>query len=163
MSVKNSRRFSRIFRSISSTICFAFRFYFFLIRFTQICTQIFERIDRISRRIGQWIKLIRSIFVAVELFISTLMIFFEKFYQISVLLTILSESLANRSFDKILRTFTNGFADFYSSNGACYTLKDRTNQIIRRVRARWKRSSTFDHDDEIFYDTYDNEEIFRIE
>ena len=150
------RKFAQTSRSIFAAICFCFHLYFFLLRLSRTCSILFDRLVRISRLISQWTKIIRSIFSALHLFIATSMVFIAKLYQIFDLLTILLEPLAHRRLDKAVRAFSHGFHDYYSSNGACYTLKERTNQIFRRVRARWKKrsfpSSQDDDDDDLFYD-----------
>lgn len=147
------RKFAQTSRSIFAAICFCFHLYFFLLRLSRTCSILFDRLARISRLISQWTKIIRSILSALHLFIATSMVFIAKLYQIFDLLTILLKPFAHRRLDKAVRAFSHGFHDYYSSNGACYTLKERTNHIFRRVRARWKKhSSASSQDDEIFYD-----------
>lgn len=148
-------RCHRTYRTISSSLTLCLKLYLFFARLTRKITILCQRLERISYRIHGWIRLIRAIFSTVHLFVSTLMNFIAKVYQIFDLLTILLQPLTNRTLDKAFRAFSHGFYDYYSSNGACYTLKDRTHQILQRFRARWKSSRITlinQQNDEIFYD-----------
>jgi len=93
------------------------------------------------------------------------MLFSSHIYRICKLLAILFEPLRNRSFEQSVRSFSSFVFYYYSSNGACYTLKARTKTIAHCVRARWRREhswkiSEIDDDEtiEIFYDASSEEE-----
>lgn len=94
----------------------------------------------------------RSIFSAMHLLLERFMILIFKIYQIFYLLSILFEPLSNRTIEKAVRTFSHFLYKYYSSNGACYTLKARVYHVIKTIRSktRTKRSRTID--EEIFYD-----------
>lgn len=96
--------------------------------------------------------MLRSIFSALHLIIARLMILIFKIHQIIYLLSILFEPFSNRTFEKSVRTFSHFLYEYYSSNGACYTLKARVHHVINRIRTRWKIKKLIITDDDIYYD-----------
>jgi hypothetical protein len=102
--------------------------------------------------------MLRSIFSAVHLIIARLMILTFKIYQIVYLLSNLFEPFSNRTFEKAVRSFSHFLYEYYSSNGACYTLKARTHHFINRIRTRWKKEDNIIlHDDDLYYDALNEE------
>jgi hypothetical protein len=101
--------------------------------------------------------MLRSIFSAVHLIVARLMILTFKIYQIFYLLSILFEPFSNRTFEKAVRSFSHFLYEYYSSNGACYTLKARVHHVINRIRERWKEDRIIVNDDDIFYDALNEE------
>lgn len=155
-------RCQRTYRSFCLTLTWFLRLFIVLNRFYRRLSNFFEKIRRIFRLIHGWLIMIRSIFSAIHLFVARLMNLLFKIYQIFYLLSILFEPFSNRTFEKAVRSFSHGLYKYYSSNGACYTLKARTRHIIKQVRARWKRTLPktlfIDEDaDEVFYDALNEE------
>ena len=105
-----------------------------------------ENFTRIIRIVCRCMQMLRSILSAIHLLVARLMILIFKVYQIFNLLSILLEPLSNRIFEKIALTFMHSIYEYYSSNGACYSLKVRVKHFVKRIRANWKK------DDDIYYD-----------
>lgn len=142
----------RTYRSICVSITFIVRLFIIIDRLIHKWITFIEKILRIIRVVHGWIQMIRSIFSAIHLIVARLMILIFKFYQIFYLLSILFEPLSNGAFQNTVRSFSHFVYEYYSSNGACYTLKARTNHFIRRLRAKWKKTSITIVDDDIYYD-----------
>ena len=96
--------------------------------------------------------MIRSIFSALHLALARFMNLISKIYQIFYLLSILFEPLTNRSIEKAVRTFSHCLYKYYSSNGACYTLRARVYHVINIVRSKTRTKRSITNDDEVFYD-----------
>lgn len=104
--------------------------------------------------------MLKSIISALHLLITNLMILIFKIHQILTLLTILFEPFSKRTFEKAVRSFSHFLYDYYSSNGACYTLKARVYHIINQIRTKWKLHQIIinhDDDNEIYYDASNEE------
>ncbi|CAF0749106.1 unnamed protein product [Rotaria sordida] len=149
--------FYRIYYSLCISVTFIIRFVIFIDRIIRKLIIFIEKLIRIIRIVHGWIEMIRSIFLAIYLIMSRLMILIFKIYQIFYLLSILFEPFRNRTFEKAVRSFSHFIYEYYSSNGACYTLKARTNHVIGKIRAKWKKNSIIIHDDDIYYDALNEE------
>lgn len=101
--------------------------------------------------------MLRSILSAIHLLMARLMILIFKIYQIFYLLSILFEPFSNRTFEKTVRSFSHLLYRYYSSNGACYTLKARVSHLVHTIRQRWQIHRQILIDDEIFYDALNEE------
>ena len=134
------------------------RFFLLINRIIRALWIFMEKILRIIHLVHGWIEMVHSIFSALHLLLARLMNLSFKIYRIFYLLSILFEPLADGSFEKAVRSFSHFLYDYYSSNGACYTLKARTRHILMRVRARWRRRPTVTDENEIFYDALDGED-----
>ncbi|UJR22991.1 hypothetical protein I4U23_026018 [Adineta vaga] len=145
----------RTYRSLCLSVTLIVRLFITIDRILRRIIKLIETIIRIIETVHGWIQMIRSIFSALHLIITCLMILISKIYQIFYLLSILLEPFTNRTFERIFRSFSYFFYKYYSSNGACYTLKARTYHLINRIRMKWKKSSriiTDNVDDDIYYD-----------
>ncbi|CAF2091781.1 unnamed protein product [Rotaria magnacalcarata] len=147
----------RAYRSICVSVTLIVRLFIFIDRSIQKLIIFIEKIIRIIQVVHGWIQMVRSIFSAIHLIVSRLMILIFKIYQIIHLLSILFEPFSNGTFQNIVRSFSHFIYDYYSSNGACYTLKARTNNFIGTVRAKWKRNSIATIDDDLYYDALNEE------
>lgn len=152
-----THRFYRIYRSLSMTVTLFLRFFLLINQIIRTLWIFMEKILRIIHLVHGWIAMLRSIFSALHLLVARLMNLSFKIYRIFYLLSILFEPFSDRTFEKAVRSFSRFLYDYYSSNGACYTLKARTHHILTRVRARWKNTSSMIDDDEIFYDALNDE------
>lgn len=101
--------------------------------------------------------MLRSIVSALHLLMARLMILTFKIYQIFYLLSILFEPFSNRTFEKSVRSFSHILYRYYSSNGACYTLKARVSHLVHMIRQRWHNHRKILIDEEIFYDALNDE------
>lgn len=147
-------KFNRTYRRLCSTVLCFIRLFLFVKRLMNRLTNFLEKISRIIFLVHGWIEMVRSIFVGLHLLLTCLMNLIFKSYQIFELVTNLFEPFSNRTLEKAARSFSILFYDFYSSNGACYSLKARTRHFFKRFRARWKLNSMkiYRSEDEIFYD-----------
>lgn len=145
-------RLHRTYRSLCLSISLIVRLFLIFDRCIRKLILFLDRIIRIIRIVHGWIQMVRSIFSAMHLLLARFMILIFKIYQIFYLLSILFEPLSNRTIEKAVRTFSHFLYKYYSSNGACYTLKARVYHVIKtiRLKTRTKRSRTTD--EEIFYD-----------
>lgn len=155
------------YRSICLLIALFFRIFIFIDQFIRELYAFIERIIQIIRVIYGWIQMIRAIFSAIHLIVSRTMMLSHRIYHIFYLLSILFQPFSNRKFEKAVRSFSNFVCYYYSSNGACYTLKARTSHIVRSVRARWRSKRYFinndqdgDDDNDIYYDAFSEEFIY---
>ena len=147
----------RTYQSLCSTVALILRLFMLINQIRRKLSIFIQTIAHIIRVIQGWIEMLRSIYAAVHLLLTSLRILVVKIYRIFYLLSVLFEPFSNRSFEKAVRSFSRFLYDYYSSNGACYTLKARTHHIISRVRARWKRSSQIPDDDDVYYDALNKE------
>ncbi|CAF2466412.1 unnamed protein product [Rotaria sp. Silwood2] len=148
----------RTYHGLCVSVTYIVRFFIFIDRIIRKFVIFIEKLIRIIRIVHGWIKMIKSIFSAIYLIMSRLMMFIFKIYQIFYLLSILFEPFWNRTFEKAVRSFSHFIYEYYSSNGACYTLKARTNHVIGKIRAKWKKNSiTINDDDDIYYDALNEE------
>ena len=150
----------RTYRSLCLGVTFIVRLFILIDRLTRKIFTFIEKLIRIIERVRGWIKMLKSIFSAVHLIIARLMILTFKIYQIFYLLSILFEPFSKRTFEKSVRSFSHFLYDYYSSNGACYTLKARTHHVVSRIRARWKKDRIIFNDvddDDIYYDAVNGE------
>ena len=156
-----THRFYRIYRSLSMTVTLFLRFFLLINQIIRTLWIFMEKILRILHLVHGWIEMLRSIFSALHLLVARLMNLSFKIHRIFYLLSILFEPFSDRTFEKAVRSFSHFLYDYYSSNGACYTLKARTHHILTRVRARWRNTSPMIDDDEIFYDALNEEYQWR--
>ncbi|CAF1106656.1 unnamed protein product [Rotaria sp. Silwood1] len=148
----------RIYHGLCVSVSFLVRFFIFIDRITRKLIIFIETLIQIIRIVHGWIQMIRSIFSAIHLIVSRLMMFLFKIYQIFYLLSVLFEPFWNRTFEKTVRSFSHFIYEYYSSNGACYTLKARTTHVIGKIRAKWKKNSIIVvNDDDIYYDALNEE------
>ena len=167
---KRKHRFqSRFFTKLDQlkqSISIIIRIFIFLDRLIRNIFDLIEQLYRIIYVINGWIRLIRSICSALHLISSRLMFLSFTFYRIFHSMTILFRPLINRSIDRAATQFSRCLFDYYSSNGACYTLKARTHHIFCRFRERWKKKSQSNQvsfEIEIFYDALDDESFYLEE
>jgi hypothetical protein len=158
-----SRCCQRIYRSLSLTFIVFLRLFIIVNRFIRTLTILLNKIHHVFALAHGWFIMLRTLISSIYLFVACAMNFIFKIYHIFYLLSILFEPLSKRTFDKAVRSFSHFIYEYYSSNGACYTLKARTRHIIRRVRARWKRTSTISietvHNEyDVYYDAYNDEQ-----
>lgn len=151
--------FYRTYQALHRTVLFLVNVFVFFDQLVRKVSQLIEQICQIIRVVHGWICLIHSVISALHLITSRIMLFSSAAHRIFHLLSILLEPFSNRTIEKFGRAFSHFLFDFYSSNGACYSLKARTHHIVKRVRARWRKSPTFlnEDSDEIFYDALDYE------
>ena len=147
----------RTYRSLCLSIAFIVRLFILIDHIAGKIFTFIEKLIRIFRIVNGWIQMLRSIFSAVHLIIARLMMLTFKIYQIFYLLSKLFEPFSNRTFEKAVRSFSHFLYEYYSSNGACYTLKARTRHVIGIIRARWKLNQIIVHDDDIYYDALNEE------
>jgi hypothetical protein len=147
----------RTYRSLCLSVTFLVRLFILIDRITRQILTFIEKLIRIIRIVHGWIQMLRSIFSAIHLIIARLMILTFKIYQIVYLLTILFEPFSNRTFEKVVRSFSHFLYEYYSSDGACYTLKARVHHFVNRIRARWQNNGRFVYDGEIYYDALNEE------
>jgi hypothetical protein len=147
----------RTYRSLCLSITFIVRLFILIDRIVRKIFAFIETLIRIARLVHGWIQMLRSIFSAVHLIIARLMILTFKIYRIFYLLSNLFEPFSNRTFEKAVRSFSHFLYAYYSSNGACYTLKARTRNVISIIRARWKKNQIVVHDDDVYYDALNEE------
>ena len=145
------------YQSLCFTVALILRLFILINQIRRKLSIFIQTIVHIIRVVHGWIEMLRSIYAAVHLLLTSLRILVVKIYRIFYLLSVLLEPFSNRSFEKAVRSFSRFLYDYYSSNGACYTLKARTHHIISRVRARWKRSSQLPDDDDVYYDALNKE------
>jgi hypothetical protein len=148
----------RTYRSLCLSLTFIVRLFILIDRVTRKIFTFIEKLIRIIRIVNGWIQMLRSIFSALHLIIARLMILTFKIHQIFYLLSILFEPFSKRTFEKAVRSFSHFLYKYYSSNGACYTLKARVHHFIDMVRTKWKRTEVFVFDDDdVFYDALNEE------
>jgi hypothetical protein len=148
----------RTYRSICLSITFIVRLFILIDRVTRKIFTFIEKLIRIIRIVHGWIQMLRSIFSALHLIMARLMILTFKIYQIFYLLSILFEPFSNRTFEKAVRSFSHFLYKYYSSNGACYTLKARVHHFIDMIRTKWQRTKIIVYDDDdVFYDALNEE------
>jgi hypothetical protein len=147
----------RTYRSLCLSITFIVRLFILIDQITRRFFIFIEKIIRIIRIVHGWIQMLQSIFTALHLIISRLMILTFKIYRIFYLLSILFEPFSNRTFEKAVRSFSHFLYEYYSSNGACYTLKARTYHFLSKVRAKWNKNQLMITDDDIYYDALNEE------
>ena len=149
---------------ISQSICLFARLIFNLFvwfdRFTRRIFLFCEQIQQIIRVIYGWIQMIHAILSFLHLIVSRLMLLSLRIHRLCHLISILFQPLYNGTFERLVRSFSWIIFYYYSSNGACYTLQDRTRHIARTVKARWSKKSSHNNDDDldIFYDALDETE-----
>lgn len=159
------RQFLGNIQRISQSICLFARFIFQLfVWFDQFTRRIFlfvEQICQIIRVVHGWIQLIRAILSFLHLITNRLMLISAHIHRLCRVITILLQPLYNGTFERGVRSFSHSLFYYYSSNGACYTLQDRTRQIARKVKAQWTKNYRHiqedddDDEEEIFYDALD--------
>ncbi|CAF1643161.1 unnamed protein product [Adineta ricciae] len=146
----------RTYHSLCLSVTLIVRFFLIIDRIIRRIISFIETIVRIIETVHGWIRMVRSIFSALHLIIARLMDLIFKIYQIFYLLSILLEPFTNRTFEKMFRSFSHFFYKYYSSNGACYTLKARTYHLLNRLRMKWRKGQMIAInnviDDEVFYD-----------
>ncbi len=147
----------RTYRSLCLSITFIVRLFILIDRLTRRIFIFIEKIIRIIRIVHGWIQMLRSIVSALHLIMARLMILTFKIYQIFYLLSILFEPFSNRTFEKAVRSFSHFLYKYYSSNGACYTLKARVHHFIHMIRTKWQRNERIVYDDDVFYDALNEE------
>jgi hypothetical protein len=150
------RNIYRVYRACHDSVQFIFNLITFVDRLTTRIFIVIEQCNQIIAVVHGWLLLIRSICSGFYLIASRLMILSATFYQIFHLLAILLEPVANRSIENVGRTFSRFLFDYYSSNGACYTLRARTSHIVNRVRTRWRQHQ---QSLDIYYDALDYQHI----
>ena len=103
--------------------------------------------------------MIHAILSFLHLIVNRLMLISSHIHRLCRVISILFQPLYNGTFERTIRSFSHFLFHYYSSNGACYTLQDRTRHIARKVKARWVESHRFIHvdDEEIFYDALDDQ------
>lgn len=104
--------------------------------------------------------MIHAILTFLHLIVNRLMLLSLSIHRLCHLISILFQPLYNGTFERLIRSFSRVIFYYYSSNGACYTLQDRTRHLARSVQARWTRKSRHNQDDDldIFYDALDETE-----
>lgn len=142
----------RTYRSLCLSLTLLVRLFIFIDRLTRRIILFLETLFRILQIVQGWIDMLRSILSALHLLMARLMILTFKIYQIFYLLSILFEPFSNRTFEKTVRAFSRFLYRYYSSNGACYTLKARVYHLIHMIRIRWPKHRKILHDEDIFYD-----------
>lgn len=151
------KNLSKTYRTLQDGVLVIFRLFIFIDQITRAVFNFVNNLNRIVCAVYGWIQMLRSVCSALHLIASRLMILSSAVYRIFHLLAILLEPLSNRSMEKAGRAFSHWLFDYYSSNGACYTLKARTHHIVRRVRARWRKNPNSIDDDDVYYDALDEE------
>lgn len=149
----------RTYQALHSAVFFVVQLFIFLEQSTRRISHFISQICQIIRVVHGWIRLIHAVISALHLITSRLMLISAALHRIFHLLSVLLEPFSNRSIEKFGHAFSHCLFDYYSSNGACYTLKARTHHIVRRVRARWRKTPTLvtDEANDIFYDALDEE------
>ncbi len=146
------------YHSLCSTATFIFRLFTFIDKVTREFFAFIEKLVQIIKVIHGWIRMIRSMLSAVHLITSRIMLLSFHVYRIFHLFSILCEPLSNGTFQNTIQSFSHFLFYYYSSNGACYTLKDRTRHFVDRVKERWKgKCNGMNNEDDIYYDVFSEE------